>query len=34
MEEEKSLNIEEEKMVDEAFQHLVDSYLNIVRKWS
>ncbi len=28
MEEEKSLNIEEEKMVDEAFQHLVDSYLN------
>ena len=28
MEEEKSLNIEEEKMVDEAFLHLVDSYLN------
>ena len=28
MEEEKSLNIEEEKMVDEAFQHLVDSYLS------
>lgn len=28
MEEEKKLNTEEEKMVDEAFQHLIDSYLN------